>query len=108
MSIRSTPYSKRRQANSRRVVASGMVDACATAKHAASSRSKLQRALTHGATGKLLCLALRSQDGTNPPRLVWRTEEAGKSIEYAREPARSLWQRLKVKLLSWLPLDSEL
>lgn len=53
-------------------------------------------------------LALRPRDGAGPPRLVWRTEEDGKSIEYLREPARSLWQRLKVELLSWLPLDKEL
>lgn len=29
-------------------------------------------------------------------------------MEYAREPARSSWQRLKVKLMSWLSLDREL
>ncbi len=53
-------------------------------------------------------LALRPRGAAGQPRLVWRTEEGGKSIEYAREPARSRWQRLKVKLMSWLPLDSEL
>ena len=41
-------------------------------------------------------------------RLVWRTEEQGRAVEYTREPARSGWQRLKVKLLTLLPLDSEL
>jgi hypothetical protein len=29
-------------------------------------------------------------------------------VEYTREPARSSWQRLKVKLLSLLPLGGEL
>jgi putative cardiolipin synthase len=41
-------------------------------------------------------------------RLVWRTEEGGRMVEYTREPARSAWQRLKVKLLALLPLDREL
>jgi putative cardiolipin synthase len=42
------------------------------------------------------------------PRLVWRTEVAARMVEYMREPARSGWQRLKVKLLALLPLDREL
>jgi putative cardiolipin synthase len=42
------------------------------------------------------------------PRLVWRTEVAGRMVEHTREPARSGWQRLKVKLLALLPLDREL
>jgi len=41
-------------------------------------------------------------------RLVWRTEKDGRMVEYAREPARSGWQRLKVKLLALLPIDREL
>jgi putative cardiolipin synthase len=53
-------------------------------------------------------LALGPRTGTGPPHLVWRTTEGGKSVEYAREPARSLWQRLKIALLSRLSLDSEL
>jgi len=44
----------------------------------------------------------------NTSRLVWRTEEDGRGVEYTREPARSGWQRLKVKLLSLLPLGREL
>jgi cardiolipin synthase C len=39
---------------------------------------------------------------------VWVTENEGKTVELAREPARSDWQRLKVKLMSLLPLDREL
>jgi putative cardiolipin synthase len=42
------------------------------------------------------------------PRLMWRTEKDGRMVEYTREPARSGWQRLKLKLLALLPLDSEL
>jgi cardiolipin synthase C len=54
-------------------------------------------------------LALRpdvAEDGS--PDLVWRTLEDGRAIEYRTEPARSDWQRLKVRFLSLLPLDSEL
>ena len=40
--------------------------------------------------------------------LLWRTQEAGKTVEYLQEPARSEWQRLGLGLLSLLPLDSEL
>jgi putative cardiolipin synthase len=53
-------------------------------------------------------LALRPHGAGSPPRLVCRTREDGKAVEYTREPARSRWQRLKVKLLSLLPLDKEL
>jgi putative cardiolipin synthase len=53
-------------------------------------------------------LALHPGSAGSSPRLVWRTWENGKAVEYAREPARSRWQRLKVKLLSLLPLDGEL
>jgi len=40
--------------------------------------------------------------------LVWRTVKDGTAVEYRREPARDAWQRIEVKLLSLLPLDSEL
>jgi len=42
------------------------------------------------------------------PRLVWTTREAGTIVQYETEPARSSWQRTKVKLMSVLPLDKEL
>ena len=48
-------------------------------------------------------LALRPNPG-----LVWRTQEDGKTVEYDTEPARSDWQRIKVNILSLLPLDKEL
>jgi len=41
-------------------------------------------------------------------RLVWRTKENGQDVEYTREPARSQWQRFKDKVLSILPIESEL
>jgi putative cardiolipin synthase len=41
-------------------------------------------------------------------KMVWRTEEGGAAIEYDTEPARSDGERLKVHLLSLLPLDREL
>jgi putative cardiolipin synthase len=50
-------------------------------------------------------LALREGSG---PHLVWDTQEDGKAVEYTKEPARSAWQRIKVRLLSWLPLGREL
>jgi cardiolipin synthase C len=53
-------------------------------------------------------LALRPAGPEARPRLVWDTKEDGKAIEYRREPARSFWQRLRVRVLSLLPLDKEL
>jgi putative cardiolipin synthase len=53
-------------------------------------------------------LALRPGSAASSPHLVWQTQEDGKAVEYVREPARSRWQRLKVKLLSLLPLAGEL
>jgi putative cardiolipin synthase len=53
-------------------------------------------------------LALRESEGGGAPRLVWRTEEDGHLLEFDRERARSARQRLRVKLLSLLPLDKEL
>jgi putative cardiolipin synthase len=53
-------------------------------------------------------VALRSAGPPQDSRLVWRTEENGHDVEYTREPARSGWQRLEVKLLTLLPLDKQL
>ena len=47
-------------------------------------------------------------DNTGTPRLLWRTREDGKTIEYTTEPARNEWQRLKAGAFSLLPLDNEL
>ena len=52
-------------------------------------------------------LAWRARD-TGGPQLVWDSQENGNAVEYTREPARSEWQRLEQKLLSWLPIAGEL
>ncbi len=59
-------------------------------------------------TENAYALALRPTAAGGTPVLVWRTRQDGKAVEYDVEPARSDGQRLKVKLLSLLPLDSEL
>ena len=48
------------------------------------------------------------KEASGKPRLVWKTKEDGKVIEYRKEPARNEWQLLKVKFLSAIPLDKEL
>jgi cardiolipin synthase C len=53
-------------------------------------------------------LILRDGAPGNSPRLVWRTQEGAKVVEYSMEPARNEWQRFKVNVLSLLILDSEL
>ena len=53
-------------------------------------------------------LALRPNDAGRSPSLVWRTQENATAVEYDAEPARSDWQRVKVNVLSLLPLDKEL
>jgi putative cardiolipin synthase len=53
-------------------------------------------------------LALRPGNDRTSARLVWRTNEGGKPVEYESEPARSLWQKAEARFLSWLPLDPEL
>jgi len=53
-------------------------------------------------------LVLRPNEAGSTPILVWRTQEDAKTIEYDSEPARSVWERINVHLLSLLPLDSEL
>jgi len=40
--------------------------------------------------------------------LIWRTQEGERMVDFQEEPARSEAQTLKVKLLSILPLDSDL
>ena len=51
---------------------------------------------------------LGPDDAGKSRRLLWRTEEDGKAVEYDREPERSNGQRLRLELLSLLPLDGEL
>ncbi len=52
-------------------------------------------------------LELKPSGGASP-RLVWKTRENGRDVEYTREPARSEWQRFEDKLLEILPIESEL
>ena len=47
-------------------------------------------------------------DAAGDTRLLWRTSENGKTVEYETEPARNDWQRFKADCLSLLPLDKEL
>jgi putative cardiolipin synthase len=43
-----------------------------------------------------------------PGHLIWDTREDGKDVEYLREPARSSWQKFKLTVMSWLPVNREL
>lgn len=54
-------------------------------------------------------LSLEPTEGTRgKTHLVWTTREAGTVVHLTTEPARSAWQRFKVRLLALLPLDDEL
>ena len=53
-------------------------------------------------------LVLRPNNAEQPPSLTWLTQEDGKAVAYNTEPARDNCQRIKVNLLSILPLDGEL
>jgi putative cardiolipin synthase len=53
-------------------------------------------------------VSLRADPARKSARLIWRSIENGKTVEYDREPARSAWQKFKVALLSLFPLDREL
>ena len=37
--------------------------------------------------------------------LVWVTREGGKQVCYDSEPDASLWKRIKVQVISWLPIE---
>ena len=50
-------------------------------------------------------LMLSVADGLGQRHLVWHTLEDGKSVDFDQEPAVTFWQRLKVDMLSLLPLD---
>ncbi len=58
--------------------------------------------------GEAYRLALRQGTAGHRPSIVWRTQMDGRDVELTQEPSRGLWQREKVKLLSLLPIDSEL
>jgi len=50
-------------------------------------------------------LMLSEANGLDQRHLVWRTLEDGKPVDFDREPDVTFWQRLKVDMLSLLPLD---
>ena len=52
-------------------------------------------------------LALRAPAAGRAPQIYWRTQEAGWTVDYLQEPARSDWQRVEVQALSLLPVSSE-
>lgn len=62
-------------------------------------------AMAQPANSYQLALRPRAERGV---KLVWRTQERGKMVEYQFEPARSNWQRLAYYLLALLPLDAQL
>jgi putative cardiolipin synthase len=53
-------------------------------------------------------LMLRPNGTDNRTRMIWHTREAGDAVDYVHEPARSVWQKLQVRLLAILPLAGEL
>ena len=59
----------------------------------------------NGAAGQFLQAGI-ALGGT--PSLVWHTQEGTKAVESDTEPAWSDWQRIKVNILSLLPLEKEL
>ncbi len=50
-------------------------------------------------------LLLDKPDGIGRRNVMWQTLEDGKPVEYHTEPAVTFWQRLKVDMYSFLPLD---
>jgi cardiolipin synthase C len=50
-------------------------------------------------------LMLSEADVFGQRHLVWRTLEDGKPVDFDQEPAVTFWQRLKVDMLSLLPLN---
>ena len=53
-------------------------------------------------------LALRADPAGGPSKLIWRTREEGRPVEYDSEPAHSALRRMKIDFLSLLRVDGEL
>jgi cardiolipin synthase C len=53
-------------------------------------------------------VTLEEASPTRRPHLVWTTRRNEQILHTRKEPARSAWQRIAVRLLSWLPIDREL
>jgi putative cardiolipin synthase len=53
-------------------------------------------------------LELKGTPGTVSQRLEWVSEEDGQETRYTTEPNSSVWRRMGVWFLSWLPIESQL
>lgn len=53
-------------------------------------------------------LKLQSNNSSGRQHIIWRTLENGQRVDHQSEPARSGWQKIKVRLFSLLPLEDEL
>jgi len=53
-------------------------------------------------------LALGPQGAMGKPTLIWRTEENGAAVTYDTEPRVDPWRRLKVQMLTLLPIENQL
>ncbi len=63
-----------------------------------------------GMTGLENAYALSLRDGAagHGRTVIWRTVEHAQPVEYTQEPARSRWQRWKLRMLAFLPDGREL
>jgi putative cardiolipin synthase len=53
-------------------------------------------------------LELAERPGTTSDRLEWVSEENGVETRFTTEPNSSVWRRMGVWFLSWLPIESQL
>jgi hypothetical protein len=51
---------------------------------------------------------VRSPGDAFGPVLRWRTSVDGRQVVWSVEPDTTLWQRLKVDFMSFLPIESQL
>ena len=51
---------------------------------------------------------MRTKDNLSGTALAWRTSVDGRIIDWHYEPDTSLWQRIEVDLLSFLPIEDQL
>ena len=48
---------------------------------------------------------MRIASNSTGNRLVWVTREGNKQVRYDSEPETGLWKRIKVQVISWLPIE---
>jgi hypothetical protein len=41
-------------------------------------------------------------------KLRWTARGAGGEVEWRKEPGSSLWQRIQLRVMSWIPMEKEL